>query len=398
VSRAEGRLAIAALALCAALAACGRGRGGAPSALTTTVDTAGGVVRIANRGPAPRWRLEPLLTLGKRASVAGSSLEEFGKVRGVVADGEGRLYVADGIAHEIRVFGPDGTFLRKIGREGAGPGEFGGIGGLWWLAPDTLVVLDYGNARVAALRADGEEVAVWPWLSLTGTGPFVFEGGPRAVYAHALRGGRDGRTESVWVRFTPGGPRDSLPIPRSEPPPGALVTCRGGNGIGFFGNPFADGLIAVPAPGDERVVARASSYRLAFIDAGGDTLRTVSRDVAAPPVPDSAWSGVMERYRKFRESWKGADCEGGLERPDRAPILRGITFGEGGRVLVERGTAGGRVLDLFGRDLRLEGTVAVPPDGDASVSPYLRGDRLYLVTADGLGVQRVRSYAIADSS
>ena len=355
-------------------------------------------MHVASRGPAPRWRLEPLLTLGTPASFAGGSPEEFGKLRGVVADGEGRLYVADGIAHEIRVFGPDGAFLRKLGREGAGPGELGGIGGLWWLAPDTLVVLDYGNARVTALRADGGEVARWPWLPLTGTGPFVFEGGPRAVFAHALRGGRDGRTESVWVRLTPGGPRDSLPIPRSERPPGSLVTCRGGHGIGFFDNPFADGLIAVPAPGDERVVARASSYRLAFIDAEGDTLRTVSRDVAAPPVPDSAWSEVVERYRAFRERWKGADCEGSLERPGRAPILRGITFGEGGRMLVERETAAGRVFDLFGEDLRLEGTVAAPRHRDASVPPYLRGDRLYVVTEDSLDLQQVRSYLIADSA
>jgi hypothetical protein len=76
----------------------------------------------------------------------------FGLVTGVVTDDQGNLYVLDAQLAEVMVFSPDGEFLRSIGRQGSGPGEFqtpqqlamlpGGGVGVTQMFPGKLVGLD----------------------------------------------------------------------------------------------------------------------------------------------------------------------------------------------------------------------------------------------------------------
>jgi hypothetical protein len=48
----------------------------------------------------------------------------FSRIRRVRVADTGEVYVLDGSAKEVRVFGPDGRRLRVIGGPGEGPGEF----------------------------------------------------------------------------------------------------------------------------------------------------------------------------------------------------------------------------------------------------------------------------------
>lgn len=78
---------------------------------------------------------------------AGEAAYLFGRVSGLAADAEGRIFVADAQADEIRVFDHDGVFEYAFGGTGQGPGEisspcclsFGPDGRLW--------VRDMGNSR-----------------------------------------------------------------------------------------------------------------------------------------------------------------------------------------------------------------------------------------------------------
>lgn len=373
--------------------ACGDG-GQSDGRPTTAIDTVAGVVTIRHAGHLEPWGVEPLLAVGTRASPAGDpSPVEFGRVRSVIADGTGRLYVADGLALEVRVFGPDGAFLRSLGRRGGGPGEFEGLHGVAWLPDDTLLVADYGNARLARLTTGGEPVGQWPWLRITGADRFLFNGGPGEVFTQGYRVRESGAGGGIWVRHTTEGPQDTLDIPRAEPSPGSKVTCRGA-GIGFFDNPYGPRLLAVPAPGSERVMAWSSQYRLVFIDPGGDTVRTLTRAVDPLPLPDSLWAPVEAGHREFREQWRGADCDGVISRPRHRPTLHDLYFDHHGRMLVEHATPDGGAFDLFDPDGRRVGTFPAPPDRDPSVPPFLRDDRLYLVTKDSVDVQTVRVYAL----
>lgn len=367
------------------------------SSFATTTDTVGDVIHVRHSGRAPEWTLEPVLSLGDIGTLASApSPEEFGRVRSVVSDAEGRVFIADGLALEIRVFGPDGAFLRRLGRKGGGPGEMEGVHGAAWLGEDTLVVMDFGNARLMRMTANGEHVDQWPWLRISGSSRFYHQGGRRELYAYAIRTGQEGqRSRSTWVRYTPEGPVDSLDVPREEPPSGSAVVCRG-DGIGFFSNPFADRLLAAPAPGGERVVGRAFDYRLAFLDAEGDTIRVLTREVEAVPLADAAWDSVDAGYREFRKRFAGAECEGSISRPPQRPVLRDLFYDHDGRLLVEHTTPAGPMFDLFGPAGRWLATIPAPVH-DRSVPPFLRDDHLYLTTLDSLGIQRVRGFRLTDA-
>ncbi|MFC1574812.1 hypothetical protein ACFL3Z_01905, partial [Gemmatimonadota bacterium] len=58
---------------------------------------------------------------------------------------------------EIAVYGPDGRFLRVLGREGQGPGEFQGVRGVRVTGDDTLHVLSFG--RHTAMFPDGKVIS-----------------------------------------------------------------------------------------------------------------------------------------------------------------------------------------------------------------------------------------------
>lgn len=68
------------------------------------------------------------------------------------------VYVADPVAMAISVFSPDGRLLRSIGRKGAGPGEFRGIGSIQIGAGDTLFVFDNILRRLTAFRPEDDSV------------------------------------------------------------------------------------------------------------------------------------------------------------------------------------------------------------------------------------------------
>jgi hypothetical protein len=72
--------------------------------------------------------LEALPTLMAEADMRIGSVDDpeagFSRVAGVDVDGDGQIYVFEAADMQIRVYGPDGRLLRRIGRRGEGPGEF----------------------------------------------------------------------------------------------------------------------------------------------------------------------------------------------------------------------------------------------------------------------------------
>ena len=75
----------------------------------------------------------------------------------VTCDPEGNIYVVDSGAKNIKKFDAKGRFLKTIGREGQGPGEFGG---LYYstFAKNRLIVWDSGNRRLCVFAPDGDFV------------------------------------------------------------------------------------------------------------------------------------------------------------------------------------------------------------------------------------------------
>lgn len=74
---------------------------------------------------------------------------------GLVRDpASGRLFVADTVAHDIKVFAADGSLLQTIGRRGEGDGEFNYPSHLAW-AQGALYVTDTLNNRIQVFDSQG---------------------------------------------------------------------------------------------------------------------------------------------------------------------------------------------------------------------------------------------------
>lgn len=102
-----------------------------------------------------------------RFSAAERVIAEFGKgelerPNGMVFDPRTHeLYVADTLHHQLAVFSATGELLRRIGKRGAGPGEFNFPLDVDLTTDGQLVVLDSLNARVQILETDGRFVRMF---------------------------------------------------------------------------------------------------------------------------------------------------------------------------------------------------------------------------------------------
>jgi len=79
----------------------------------------------------------------------------FSTIRSVDVDRDGNIYVGDAHEREIRVYGPDGQLLRRIGRAGSGPGEFEQppiVG----LTRDTVWAIESNRRRISLFNRAGD--------------------------------------------------------------------------------------------------------------------------------------------------------------------------------------------------------------------------------------------------
>jgi len=119
---------------------------------TVTVD---GVPHVKN-GPTPAEGTTEL-PLAEVWRAGGLDDEDvlFGIISDVATDSEGNIYLLDAQLSEIKVFSPDGEFLRTIGRQGTGPGEFQNAQQMVMLPDGTLGVAQVFPGKLVRLNLDG---------------------------------------------------------------------------------------------------------------------------------------------------------------------------------------------------------------------------------------------------
>ncbi len=128
-----------------------------------------GIEVVENRTPA--WAADDIWTVaphpeivigGNDASASpGDSTHLVWSVTDVAPLSDGRLAVLSSREKRVFLFEPSGEFVRSIGREGRGPGEFGYPEHLQILPGDTLVVWDYMFGPVTYFNPAGEVLRSW---------------------------------------------------------------------------------------------------------------------------------------------------------------------------------------------------------------------------------------------
>lgn len=120
------------------------------------IETVDGVKTVLNpafpKEGIVRYALREDLTVGGEAGGAAAVLN---RPQSLDVDAAGNIYVLDWGDVDFKVFAPDGRFLRKFGKEGQGPGEFG-IPAFFAIAADGRIFLLSGRSnQIVILDGDG---------------------------------------------------------------------------------------------------------------------------------------------------------------------------------------------------------------------------------------------------
>ena len=104
-----------------------------------------------------RWTLKETLRIGG----AESGPTSFVSIRSMDVDSKGRILVMDRATQDIKMFAPDGKYVRTIGRKGSGPGEMKNAEGMIIAHDGRIWVRDAANARFTVFTPEGEFDKSW---------------------------------------------------------------------------------------------------------------------------------------------------------------------------------------------------------------------------------------------
>ena len=98
------------------------------------------------------WRLESETPEGELV---------FALVDHIAEDESGNVYIADSGLKTVHVVSPTGEYLRSIGREGEGPGEFLSVSRVFLTDDGMIGAVDMYAGRIARFTKDGDPVDRW---------------------------------------------------------------------------------------------------------------------------------------------------------------------------------------------------------------------------------------------
>ena len=105
--------------------------------------------------PEQTWTVSEDLRIG---DLSGHGPAAFGDVRCLGVDPMERIWVVDALSSELRIFQPDGVFLRVVGGKGVGPSEFQHIGDAFPGPGNEIWVEDRSLRRYEVFDTSGNRI------------------------------------------------------------------------------------------------------------------------------------------------------------------------------------------------------------------------------------------------
>ena len=360
------------------LAACGR----APDSSLgrATIDTLPtGIIQVANDAPtgwsdsSSGWRVR----LERQIRGEPGTPSELIDPRSIALDSQDRVWVSDRSPARIKVYGTDGGFIRTVGGEGEGPGEFRS----GYLAPVSrgVVLHDPQLSRTTVYDTAGHLVKTFLSQCCYEV-PIGSDSADRVV----MPGLNDGGGNMVWLRYDLAGSiLDSIKFVSQTGQPHWRV----GNPKEmemFVGVPFTPTLEMRPHPSGGMLLGHSGTYQLSWIRSTGDTLFRFTRRWTPEPVTSEekqrAIDEMIADFKPLDEATlrKAFRSE---EIPSVKPAFEGLQVDLEGNTWVRRG--GGR-FDVFDRGGVWLGELMAPSEFDAPVAFFGR-DRIVTAGEDSVG-------------
>ena len=299
----------------------------------------------------------------------------------------------DGGANGLQLFDPDGTFLRQLGRQGEGPGEFLVMMRVRQCDGEGIFIQEEAKSIMNIFEVDGQfreqfrlfthnpnrppyswdcsdgRFATLGWGSLVNRPPGPFR--PAVAVAVAGADGQLIRTLG-WILG-----------------PGQYANPRGGGGPEPLGV-----AIGFALSGDRLFISGGPEFRLDAIRLDGTREWTLSSSILGDRVDRDAYLGSIrpddateDEMRTFEARWLDR------ELPTHLPALRGLLVDAVGNIWIEQYPAPYRDDDVR--------WFVVSPDGEWLAQVFVHAgmevksigtDHLLGILTDDLGVQRVARF------
>lgn len=364
------------------------------------VDTlSSGAVRVLNPSPEtwnrPSWNLVEEVRIG---SADGDGPDVFGQIVGIEVDEEGRMYVLDALARELRIFDRTGEHVRTVGRRGPGPGEFESVTGLAWDPEGNLWVQDSRSRRFTVFDREGELKGTVPhgvpglsnrWLGgIDATG---------SIWERALSFETGPQPEEVLFRMSlEGEVRETVPLPRVESPayelwvPGATAPTI------TAVVPFAPILLWRIDDGGALWLGTSSEYRMIKRHVPGDTVLIVERDFEPVPVtPEERRLALESDPGTMSIRARGGDVDPALV-PAYKPAITRFEPARDGTIWVWPSVAASEaaIVDIFSSEGQHLAAAAWPAEVADHPYPLIHHEYVVAVVTDELDVPSVVRYRI----
>jgi len=321
------------------------------------------------------WGGAPLLIEELRIGrLDGPEEETFGSISDLAVDADGGIYVFDRLVPALRYFNEAGDFVRTLGREGSGPGEYRSeVMGLAVRRDGRVILRDHRNARFNLYNPDGSVSESWFYGSGRMGMRMMFADQNDHTYLKIGVGPREpGRIqEDGYAHFDETGEViDTLRTPSFPDPPPRTV-----------GSTFAPSLVWAIDPQGDVVIGANDRYVFEVRRRDGRVVRVVRELPLLPLLPKERaehearrdWTiehesqfypvlppPVPEYKPFFREFFFGDDGTIWVHRfveAEKRPAPRGATSPGGRPPLTWREPT---VFDVFERDGTYLGEVRVP--------------------------------------
>lgn len=335
---------------------------------------------LAAQAP-PRWSLASELRIG--ADAPGPEYE-FTTIRHIAIGPNGAMYVTQGQEQEIRAYDAQGKYLRTIGRQGGGPGEFTGLGSIGFMG-DTLYTTDFRQRRITLFRSDGSLITtiVAELFELPrGIDSVFFRPSPQVLLPDGSALGSAGYASHLVAN----GQITAAPIyrmTRTARVQDTLAWVPVGSGQGsiqsgttalFFTQPISDAPMSVLAPAARRlyVVERparsgSSAFRVTAISDRGDTLWRRSYPYrplpVGPGVADSILNVAVKRYTGGRAGFTADQVKKAVFIPDHQVTITLAFAAEDGSLWLRREAFGAvHTWTVIAPDGAIAATLSLPPN------------------------------------
>lgn len=329
------------------------------------------------------WRLTEDLRIG---SVDGTGPDVFSELSSLsLAVGEdGRMFVLDGRASEVRVFDSSGAHVQNFGGPGEGPGEFANATIAGWGPDGLLWFADQRGNRYSAFSSDGEFVGSYPRTSSYGMYPWpgVMDSSGRVMDV-GIR--PTGSGEPVLVRVSPmDGVADTVLLPYARGERFEVLNERGMPSMSAA-VPFAGQWVWRFDRNGYIWSAITDRYQIVQLGVEGDTVRIIERAAEARPVTAEERSAALENLTFFVEAGGTIDAS---RVPSTKPYLNGFIADDRGNLWVSVQSDGeSSSFDIFDPGGRYLGAVTVPFQLYlAPTSPVFKDGLVHGFTRDDLGV------------